>query len=166
MEVAACVSGNEGCAKASTKEIDVLLTALQSPTVVVRDAALRGLAIVVSVLPNYDTDYEYAMKISKRVWIAKFDENEENRTLADKLWETANLSFPASFSGELLSDIEHPVECVQAAASQAMANLLESDPEQVEGTFKQLLELYNNRLQVLLCSSFNMCESTVNCYNF
>ncbi|CAH0556041.1 unnamed protein product [Brassicogethes aeneus] len=149
LEVASCVSGNEGCAKVTIKEIDVLLTALQSPSAVVRDAALRCLVIVSSALPTYETDYQYALKVNKRIWIAKFDENEENRQLAEKLWNEAELTFSPTLSGELLSDIEHPVECVQSAASQALANLLESDLDQVEATLKKLLELYNSRLKMI-----------------
>lgn len=79
LEVANCVSGQPGCALATTDEIDVLLTALQSPIAVVRDAALRGLTIIVSSLPSYDNNYDYALKVNKRIWIERFDENEENR---------------------------------------------------------------------------------------
>lgn len=73
------MSGNPGCASATADEIDVLLTALQSPITVVRDAALRGLTIIASSLPSYDNNYDYALKVNKRIWVARFDENEENR---------------------------------------------------------------------------------------
>ncbi|RZC38970.1 translational activator GCN1-like, partial [Asbolus verrucosus] len=130
LDVAACASGEVGCAKATLSEIDVLLGGLQNPAVVVRDAALRSLTIIFSSLPTYESDHDYAMKVSKRIWVAKFDENEENRVLADKLWELAKLDFPAYLSEELMSDIEHPVECVQSAASRALAALLENNQEQ------------------------------------
>lgn len=79
MEVANSVSGQPGCAAATNEEIDVLLTAIQNSSVVLRDAALRGLTIVKESLPTYKTDYEYALTLNKRIWIAKYDENEENR---------------------------------------------------------------------------------------
>lgn len=148
LEVAAAVSGDIGCAKATTSEIDVLLAALQSPIVVVRDAALRSLTIIVSSL-NEIHDNDYKSKINKRIWIIKFDENEENRLLAEKLWNLANLQFPASRCCELLSDIEHPVECVQLAASHALACLLKQNAEQVESILKKLLQLYKDRLQMI-----------------
>lgn len=148
LEVAGCVSGQAGCAKATKEEIDVLLGALQSPTAVVRDAALRGLTIDVASLPTYETDYEYAIKVHKRIWIACFDQNEENRELAKQLWENANMDFPTSLSEELMSDVEHPVECVQAAAAAALAALLENDTDQVDGTLKDLIQLYKDRLKV------------------
>lgn len=41
LDVATSGSGAEGCARASADEIDSLLAALQNPSAVVRDAALR-----------------------------------------------------------------------------------------------------------------------------
>lgn len=79
LDIARSVSGNLGCAQATLEEIDVLLTAIQSAIVVVRDAALRALIIIVSSLPSFESDYEYALKLNKRIWIAKFDNNDENR---------------------------------------------------------------------------------------
>nr|CAI5870225.1 unnamed protein product [Callosobruchus analis] len=149
LEVASCVSGQPGCAIATREVIDVLLSALQSPSSVVRDAALRGLTIDIAALPTLETDYDYAMKVYKRVWIARFDENEENRELANQLWEEANMTFPASLSTELMGDIEHPVESVQMAAAKALAALLETDKEQVDSTLKHLIQLYRNRLKMI-----------------
>lgn len=71
-----------------------------------------------------------------------------SRVLAEKLWKIAKMEFPAHLSGELMSDIEHPVECVQAAAAKALAALLESDTDQVEDTLKRLIQLYRDRLKV------------------
>ncbi|XP_030761834.1 eIF-2-alpha kinase activator GCN1 isoform X2 [Sitophilus oryzae] len=149
LEVARALSGEAGCVIASLDEIDVLLTALQNPTSVVRDAALRALIIMVSCLPNFDSDYEYTLKLNKRIWIAKFDETEENRDLAAKLWSTAGMTYPATLSTQLMADIEHPVECVQAAAAQALAALLKEDLAQVEPTLKSLLKLYSDRLKMI-----------------
>ncbi|CAH1977085.1 unnamed protein product [Acanthoscelides obtectus] len=149
LEVASCVSGQPGCATADREVIDVLLTALQSPSAVVRDSALRGLTIDIAALPNFETDYDYALKVYKRVWIARFDENEENRELANQLWEQAKMEFPASLSNKLISDIEHPVESVQTAAAKALASLLETDNAQVESTLKHLIQLYRDRLKLI-----------------
>ncbi|CAH1119168.1 unnamed protein product [Phaedon cochleariae] len=149
LEVAACVSGAPGCACATSAEIDVLLGALQSPSAVVRDAALRCLAIDVACLPTFEGDYEYALRVVKRVWVATFDPVDENRILAKDLWEQADMNFPASLSEELMSDIEHPVECVQAAAAKALASLLETDTDQVDNTLHHLIQLYNDRLKMI-----------------
>lgn len=150
LDVTSCLSKNEGCAKATMSEIDVLLEALQSPIVVVRDAALRGLSVMTSCFPTYTEDYNNALRINRRIWIACFDTNDENRELAKTLWKQANLDFPADLCGELLGDVEHPVECIQAAAAQALASLLEDNKEEVQNVLKQLLKLYHDRLAVSL----------------
>lgn len=75
------------------------------------------------------------------------------RVLADKVWELANLDFPAHLSEELMPDIEHPVECVQSAAARALAALLEDHQQQVQDTLDKLLSLYKDRLEV--CFFFN-----------
>ncbi|CAG9759746.1 unnamed protein product [Ceutorhynchus assimilis] len=149
LDIAYSVSGKPGCTRASLEEIDVLLTALQSAISVVRDAALRALIIIVSSLPSFKTDYEYALKLNKRILIAKFDDVEENRKLAVDLWDKAAMEFPAALSNELMSDIEHPVECVQTAAAKALALLLETDQDQVKPTIKSLIKLYNDRLKMI-----------------
>lgn len=79
LEVAKSASGELDCAKASTDELEVLLRALQSPTEVVRDAALRGLSTMITSIPTYEENYDVSLKVSKRIWIAKFDISEENR---------------------------------------------------------------------------------------
>lgn len=129
-------------------EIDVLLEALQSPLSVVRDAALRGLSVMTASFPSYIEDYNDALKINKRIWIACFDVNEENRELAKTLWKNASLDFPADLCSDLLTDVEHPVECVQSAASQALASLLEENREEVQPMLDSLLQLYSDRLAV------------------
>lgn len=77
--MAASAGDSEGCYPASTEEIDVLLEALQNPIDVVRDAALRGLSLMITSMPSFETSYDVALRISKRVWIAKFDVSPENR---------------------------------------------------------------------------------------
>lgn len=79
LDVAKSASNLEGCALASIDEIDVLLEALQSQIEVVRDAALRGLSLMISSIPSFEENYDDALRISKRVWIAKYDISAENR---------------------------------------------------------------------------------------
>ncbi|KAH1001345.1 eIF-2-alpha kinase activator GCN1-like isoform X2 [Dendroctonus ponderosae] len=148
LDIANSVSGNPGCAKATLDEIDVLLSALQSKVDVGRDAALRALLIIVSSLPTFEDDYEYALRLNKRVWISRFDQVHENRILAEKLWIQARMEFPASLSTELMADIEHPIESVQTSAGKALAALLENDRDQVQPTINSLLKLYNDRLKM------------------
>lgn len=136
-------------------EVDVLLNALQSPIAVVRDAAIRGLSVMSSCFPSYEENYDDALRINKRIWIACYDTDPSNRDLAQQLWGQANLSFPTTLCKELLSDIEHPVECIQIAAAESLGSLLISQRELVKELLKDLLKLYNERLQVsFICPIF------------
>ncbi|KAK5645448.1 hypothetical protein RI129_006748 [Pyrocoelia pectoralis] len=68
--------------------------------------------------------------------------------LADNLWEDAKMSFPSLLSEELMSDIEHPVECVQSSAAKALAALIKDDENQVQPIVETLLLLYKDTLKV------------------
>ncbi|KAL1494916.1 hypothetical protein ABEB36_010427 [Hypothenemus hampei] len=149
LDIANSVSGKPGCAQASLEEVNVLLTALQSSIVVARDAALRALLIIASSFGNFQDDYEYSLELNKRIWIARFDDNEENRVLAEKLWQTAKLEFSPNLTSQLMTDVEHPVENVQTATAKALAALLEKDPGQVQPTIKSLIKLYSERLKMI-----------------
>lgn len=70
------------------------------------------------------------------------------RVLASQLWEQANMNFPTDLSKELLTDIEHPVECIQASAAKALGALLEKDTSQIEKMLQLLIQLYKDRLKV------------------
>lgn len=130
------------------EEISVLLSALQSPSDVVRDSALRALTIMIESIPTFEKHPELAMLITKRIWIAKYDLNEENRCLANSLWSQAKLNYPIENCDLLMSDVEHPVECVQQSAGQALAALLENQPKKVDQMIEKLLKLYKSRLTV------------------
>lgn len=50
---------------------------------------------------------------------------------------------------ELVVDIEHPVECIQEAAAEALAILIQEDQDQIQPIVENLLVLYKSKLQVL-----------------
>uniref|UniRef100_A0A8C0PFQ9 Stalled ribosome sensor GCN1 n=1 Tax=Canis lupus familiaris TaxID=9615 RepID=A0A8C0PFQ9_CANLF len=77
-------SGEDGCAFAEQEEVDVLLCALQSPCASVRDTALRGLMELHMVLPAPDTDEKNGLNLLRRLWVVKFDKEEEIRKLAER----------------------------------------------------------------------------------
>uniref|UniRef100_A0A671S6H6 EIF-2-alpha kinase activator GCN1-like n=1 Tax=Sinocyclocheilus anshuiensis TaxID=1608454 RepID=A0A671S6H6_9TELE len=65
---------------AEQPEIDALLEALLSPCFSVRDAALRGLLEMELALPTDGADAN-GLKMLRRLWVAKFDVEEEGRAL-------------------------------------------------------------------------------------
>ncbi|KAK4875808.1 hypothetical protein RN001_012230 [Aquatica leii] len=149
LDVAISASGEENCAKASLDELDVLLTALQNPKDVVRDSALRGLFYMISSIPSFNENYEVSLKFNKRVWIARFDACEENKDLADKLWEQAHLEFSSSLCEELMPDIQHPVECIQVSAAKSLGALIKDDRKQIQPIVERLLSIYKEALQII-----------------
>lgn len=81
-EVAESISGEEGCAKATPEEINILLDALMSPCTAGRDAAVQSLKCLSGTLPNIDDNYELGLKVAQRVWVACFDNDENVQKLA------------------------------------------------------------------------------------
>jgi len=149
LDVATSGSGAEGCARASADEIDSLLAALQNPSAVVRDAALRGLIAMVGAFPTLKEDYDQALRLIRRIWVAQFDVSEENRDLAVRLWDVAQLQLPTVLYEELLNDVIHPVAEIQQAGAQALAALLKRETGLIDRVLEQLLAIYHEKLAIL-----------------
>lgn len=149
LEVTESSSGNDGCASADKQEIECLLQAVQNNLDVVRDVALRGLTAMVNVLPRIEDDYDFGLKLIRRVWVARFDVNEENIDLADALWTNAKFEVPIVLTDELLKDVIHPEPCIQKAGASALVAVLKEDPSMVKSVLDQLLEIYNEKLTMI-----------------
>ncbi|XP_039627562.1 eIF-2-alpha kinase activator GCN1 isoform X1 [Polypterus senegalus] len=139
-------SGDEGCAFAEQEEIDVLLQALQSPCFSVRDAALRGLLEMVMVLPTTDTDEKHGLDLLRRIWVARFDVEEEGRLLAEKLWKAIGLELQASLCSLLIEDVIHYEEAVRQAGAEALSNAVAQYRHQASDVMMKLVELYQEKL--------------------
>lgn len=149
LDVAKSSSGEAYCARGDRREIECLLNALQSNLDVVRDVGLRALDIMVNVLPDVMSDYDFNLYVTRRLWVAKHDISEENKELADKLWEKANLDVPIVMSDELLRDVVHSELCIQKAAAAALVSILREDNSLVDGILAQLLEIYNEKTKMI-----------------
>lgn len=75
--------------------------------------------------------------------------------MANQLWEDAKLVFPPTLCGTLTYDVEHPVECVQAATAEALAALLQENRKEVKPTMQKLLKIYKEKLVVCVKILFN-----------
>lgn len=146
LDVAASSSGNDYCASAGRLEIECLLTALQNHLEAVRDVALRALTIIMKALPTLSDDYEFGLRMTRRLWIARHDVSEENRDLATTLWEDAEFEVPIVLCDELLKDVIHPEPCIQKAAAFSLVSILKDDSSLVQGVLDQLLEIYHDKL--------------------
>ncbi|KAL8584753.1 hypothetical protein ACOMHN_035672 [Nucella lapillus] len=163
LALAACANGDDGAATAAQGEVVELLKALESPCTAVREAALQSIYHTVyisytvcvlqslrqlyEVLPELHDDYELAMHIAKRVWIACNDPDETIQQIAKALRTELEIeSPPEQLHTMVLEDVDHSVDLVRKACAVTLAQVLEVHPNNVPEVLSQLLELYNKRL--------------------
>ncbi|KAM0733122.1 Stalled ribosome sensor GCN1 [Formica fusca] len=150
LDVAQSGSGQPGTAIATSEDIDSLIGALQNSLSTVRDAALRGLTVIRQAFPSRKEDRDQLDRLTRRVWIARFDVNDENKILATELWNAADFTAHAEvLCEELIQDIAHPVEPVQQAAAHALAESLASVPHLTPSVLDNLLQLYQEKLAMI-----------------
>ncbi|XP_028269572.1 eIF-2-alpha kinase activator GCN1 [Parambassis ranga] len=141
----ASAGGGEGCAVAEQEEIDVLLDALLSPCFSVRDAALRGLLEMEFALPTDSTEAS-GMSLLRRLWVSRFDVEEEGRALAEKLWESLGLELVPELCSLLIGDVTHHEEAIRTAAAEALSSAVSQYRDQSATVLSQLTELYHQKL--------------------
>ena len=90
VELCKATSGEYGCATAAPGEISVLLNSLESPAASLRFATLQGLLVLTYLLSTRDHGTSQT-RLVRRLWVAKFDVDEENAKLAERY------SFDSSF---------------------------------------------------------------------
>uniref|UniRef100_A0A452HQ02 TOG domain-containing protein n=1 Tax=Gopherus agassizii TaxID=38772 RepID=A0A452HQ02_9SAUR len=139
-------SGEDGCAYAEQEEIDVLLQALQSPCMNVRDAALRGLMELQMVLPTPDSDEKNGLNLLRRLWVVKFDVEDEIRKLAERLWESMGLELQPDLCSLLIKDIIYYEEAVRQAGAEALSKAVEQYRNQAAEVMSKLMEIYQEKL--------------------
>eukprot|EP00064_Thunnus_orientalis_P015204 superscaffoldBa00002775_g15254 len=144
----ASAGGGEGCTVAEQSEIDVLLNALLSPCFSVRDAALRGLLEMEFALPTDSTEAS-GLSLLRRLWVARFDVEEEGRALAEKLWESLGLELVPDLCSLLIGDVTHHEEAVRSAAAEALSSAVSQYRDQSATVLGQLTELYHQKLYYL-----------------
>ncbi|XP_020492033.2 stalled ribosome sensor GCN1 [Labrus bergylta] len=141
----ASAGGGVGCTVAEQQEIDVLLSALLSPCFSVRDAALRGLLEMEFALPTESSETT-GLSLLRRLWVAKFDVEEEGRALAERLLESLNLELVPEICSLLIGDVTHHEEAVRSAAAEALSSAVSQYRDQSAAVLGQLTELYHEKL--------------------
>ncbi|KAM5311577.1 stalled ribosome sensor GCN1 [Glossophaga mutica] len=139
-------SGKEGCAFAEQEEVDVLLCALQSPCASVRDTALRGLMELHMVLPTPDTDEKNGLNLLRRLWVVKFDKEEEIRQLAERLWSTMGLDLQPDLCSLLIDDVIYHEAAVRQAGAEALSQAVARYQRQAAEVMGRLMEIYQEKL--------------------
>ncbi|XP_052833677.1 eIF-2-alpha kinase activator GCN1 [Octopus bimaculoides] len=147
IEVAHSLSGNMDCAFPSNEDISVMLLALEAPSLSVKRAVLQAMTLLTSVLPNKDDDFEMWLKVVKKIWIAKFDQETEVQELAKVLETKLKIQNPPpKMVTTLIEDVIHPEESVRQAAASTVAAVLQLHKKQVAPMMHQLLDKYGEKL--------------------
>ncbi|KAI6049711.1 GCN1 [Marmota monax] len=139
-------SGEDGCAFAEQEEVDVLLCALQSPCASVRETALRGLMELHMVLPAPDTDEKNGLNLLRRLWVVKFDKEEEIRKLAERLWSTMGLDLQPDLCSLLIDDVIYHEAAVRQAGAEALSQAVARYQRQAAEVMGRLMEIYQEKL--------------------
>ncbi|NXK45456.1 GCN1 kinase, partial [Chauna torquata] len=139
-------SGEDGCAYAEQEEIDVLLQALQSPCMNVRDAALRGLMELQMVLPTPDSDEKNGLNLLRRLWVVKFDVEDEIQKLAERLWESMGLELQPDLCSLLIKDVIYHEDAVRQAGAEALSRAVAQYQNQAAEVMNKLTEIYQEKL--------------------
>ncbi|XP_059977686.1 stalled ribosome sensor GCN1 isoform X2 [Lagenorhynchus albirostris] len=139
-------SGEDGCAFAEQEEVDVLLCALLSPCASVRDTALRGLLELHMVLPAPDTDEKNGLNLLRRLWVVKFDKEEEIRKLAERLWSTMGLDLQPDLCSLLIDDVIYHEAAVRQAGAEALSQAVARYQRQAAEVMGRLMEIYQEKL--------------------
>lgn len=66
---------------AEPEELEVLLKGLESSASVLRFSVLKGLLNMDMVLPGMEDETDHSVKVLRRLWVSRFDPDEENATL-------------------------------------------------------------------------------------
>nr|XP_005572445.2 eIF-2-alpha kinase activator GCN1 isoform X2 [Macaca fascicularis] len=139
-------SGDDGCAFAEQEEVDVLLCALQSPCASVRETVLRGLMELHMVLPAPDTDEKNGLNLLRRLWVVKFDKEEEIRKLAERLWLMMGLDLQPDLCSLLIDDVIYHEAAVRQAGAEALSQAVARYQRQAAEVMGRLMEIYQEKL--------------------
>uniref|UniRef100_A0A8C3QIQ3 GCN1 activator of EIF2AK4 n=1 Tax=Cyanoderma ruficeps TaxID=181631 RepID=A0A8C3QIQ3_9PASS len=119
-------SGEDGCAYAEQEEIDVLLQALQSPCMNVRDAALR-------VGGNHS--------VFGRLWAVSC-----SLGWIYLLWESMGLELQPDLCSLLIKDVIYHEEAVRQAGAEALSRAVAQYRKQAAEVMSKLTEIYQEKL--------------------
>ncbi|KAH8346010.1 hypothetical protein KR084_004221, partial [Drosophila pseudotakahashii] len=148
LEVAKSSNGGILCSSPDNKIINIFLKALQHNNDSVRKITLKSLKIMVDGIVNHiKIDNSLQKTIVNRLWIAKYDTEEENRELAICIWNNANLPLP--LFDDIIYDVIHPELCIQKSASESLMPLLAIDETLKKCVLKKLFSIYNEKLSLI-----------------
>ncbi|CDQ71212.1 unnamed protein product [Oncorhynchus mykiss] len=96
-------------------------------------------------LPTESTDAS-GLSVLRRLWVSRFDVEEEGRTLAEKLWQALCLELVPELCSLLIGDVTHHEEAVRTAGAEALSSAICEYRDQSPIVLGQLNELYHQKL--------------------
>lgn len=151
LDVMEASSGVPHCARPNKRIFEVILRALENRLETIRDVALRGFLILSRTFEEFtESDEELRNKLIRRLWIAKHDECEENKDIAELLWAKSNLQIPnKNFADEIMKDVTHTECSIQKATAAALVSLLEIDASNLQAMIHDLFAIYESKLEMI-----------------
>jgi hypothetical protein len=86
--------------------------------------------------------------VVNRIYLLKFDDNEENRDDATDLWEEFKLSFPTSSLPSLFALLSHSESVIRTMAGNALASALEMHPHKSGEVLSKLISIFEDNMPV------------------
>lgn len=142
------------------------------PVVVIHPVFVQGLLEMEFALPTDSTEAS-GLSLVRRVWVARFDVEEEAQGLAEKcvgvvflhdtrcflpvtrpssllhrLWESLGLELVPELCSLLIGDVTHHEEAIRSAGAEALSTAVSHYREQSATVLGQLTQLYHQKLYV------------------
>ncbi|TIA90061.1 hypothetical protein E3P99_01792 [Wallemia hederae] len=124
---------------ATREESTILIEGTLADEIYVRSSCLQALQ------PIDITDFEFPSEL----WLACHDEDEQNASLAEHLWDDNGLDVPENFIVKLIPYLDHENLYVRIASAKALSGAVENYPTHVSKTQEALQELYYERAKPL-----------------
>ncbi|XP_044777167.1 eIF-2-alpha kinase activator GCN1 isoform X4 [Neomonachus schauinslandi] len=106
----------------------------------------EGLMELHMVLPAPDTDEKNGLNLLRRLWVVKFDKEEEIRKLAERLWSTMGLDLQPDLCSLLIDDVIYHEAAVRQAGAEALSQAVARYQRQAAEVMGRLMEIYQEKL--------------------
>uniref|UniRef100_A0A2K5PS06 Stalled ribosome sensor GCN1 n=1 Tax=Cebus imitator TaxID=2715852 RepID=A0A2K5PS06_CEBIM len=106
----------------------------------------QGLIELHMVLPAPDTDEKNGLNLLRRLWVVKFDKEEEIRKLAERLWSVMGLDLQPDLCSLLIDDVIYHEAAVRQAGAEALSQAVARYQLQAAEVMGRLMEIYQEKL--------------------
>lgn len=111
--------------------------------VVVKGAIVPEIAVRTSVLQTISAEFDLADKdFYEEIWLARFDDVDENRELSQDIWEENELKTSPEAAKALMKYLSSSDSQLRRAAARSLAALVAEHPKISDSTLSQLQSMY------------------------